>query len=456
MTLVHPRHAPDVRLTGRFAPGDVQIYRHVPFHVPSGITQLHFDVEYNDRIGSGVFLTGGNTLDIGLFDERGAQSGSPGFRGWSGSNKTSITVGAVWSTPPYRSGPINAGEWQVLLGPYKIGPNGLDYQVDIWFDPGIAEPEPDRTPILDLEQRTVPPPIEAGWMRGDLHSHSVASDGDSSLLDMLQAAQRAGLDFMGSTDHNAAVLPVAPNEPGLPLLIPGIEVTTYKGHWNVWGADRWFDFRLPDGDSVRREMQIAIEAGGFVSANHPKPFGPPWEYGFGLGYQGIEVWNGYWPALNATSLGVWDLHLSTGQRVVAMAGSDTHFLRGEDDGPFSRARLGFPTMWVKPRDPLSAASVIEELKAGRSFISAGPEGPQILIYRTGDRDVTIRTGGAAGLTLTLISAGKVFAATAVDRDGWDNEYRLPAATSHVRAQLMDACGNVEALTNALWLDTPVP
>ncbi|MBX3071177.1 MAG: CehA/McbA family metallohydrolase [Thermomicrobiales bacterium] len=447
-----PLAPPDIQLTGRFELDDVQVYRHVPFEVPAGVRQIHLDVAYNDRISSDKYLTGGNTLDVGLFDERGSQSGSLGFRGWSGSNKTAITVGETWSTPPYRSEPIGAGTWQVLLGPYKIGPNGLDYSVDIWFDPGIEKPEPNRSPILDLSVATVPPPIEAGWLRGDLHSHSTASDGDSTLLDMLQAARRAGLDFMGSTDHNAAMLPEAPDDPDLPLLIPGIEVTTYKGHWNVWGANRWFDFRLPDGEAVRSEMQIARNAGGFVSANHPKPFGPPWEYGFGLGYQGIEVWNGYWQSLNAISLAAWDAHLAAGQRVVAMAGSDTHFLRGEDQGALRRATIGHPTMWVKPDDPTSATSILDEIRAGRSFISASPTGPQMLIDHTGDRDVSIRTGGAAGLILALISSGTVISATAVDKDRWDQEFRVPASATHVRAQLMDGCGNVEALTNAVWLD----
>ena len=125
---------PDVMLQGRFAPGEQRRYRHVPFTVPPGVRQLHLAYEYTERIGSDPLLFGGNTLDLGLFDERGTAAGSPGFRGWSGSNKSTLTIDEAWSTPPYQPGLPGAGVWHVLLGPYKIGPRGLDYTVNVWFN----------------------------------------------------------------------------------------------------------------------------------------------------------------------------------------------------------------------------------------------------------------------------------------------------------------------------------
>ena len=94
---------PDITLTGRFEPADELTYRHLPFQVPEGIRQLHVSVTYIARIGSNPTLRGGNTLDIGLFDARGAESGGDGFRGWSGSEKTEITIDRDWATPPYRA-----------------------------------------------------------------------------------------------------------------------------------------------------------------------------------------------------------------------------------------------------------------------------------------------------------------------------------------------------------------
>jgi len=52
---------------------------HVPFDIPDGVNQLLIDITYNDRIGSSPMLRGGNTLDIGLFDEQGIGQRQPGF-----------------------------------------------------------------------------------------------------------------------------------------------------------------------------------------------------------------------------------------------------------------------------------------------------------------------------------------------------------------------------------------
>src|SRR5688572_14122834 len=132
---MNPGRAPDIVLRGRFTRGDERRYRHVPFDVPSGHRQLHIRIQYNDRISSDPRAGGGNTLDVGLFDERGNAPGSPGFRGWSGSERLEITIDEAWATPPYRAGVIGGGTWQLVLGPYKIGPNGLAYTAEIWLDP---------------------------------------------------------------------------------------------------------------------------------------------------------------------------------------------------------------------------------------------------------------------------------------------------------------------------------
>nr|MBA2519062.1 hypothetical protein [Chloroflexia bacterium] len=142
-----PTTPPNIVLTGHLKPGQERIYAHLPFPVPPGIGQLHLRYGYNDRIDSDPMLAGGNTLDLGLFDERGINAGSPGFRGWSGSAKDELTIAPNWATPPYRASIIGPGTWHVLLGPYKVGPRGLDYRVEIWLDPESALPTAPRPPI---------------------------------------------------------------------------------------------------------------------------------------------------------------------------------------------------------------------------------------------------------------------------------------------------------------------
>src|ERR1051326_2086024 len=134
----------DVLLAGRFDGEHERRYAHVPFEVPPGVRALHVRYDYSERIPSDPLVHGGNTLDIGLFDERGIAPGSPGFRGWSGSSKLEFSVTERWATPPYVAGPIAAGTWYVLLGPYKVGPRGCAYRVEITFgpDPGEQDSRP--------------------------------------------------------------------------------------------------------------------------------------------------------------------------------------------------------------------------------------------------------------------------------------------------------------------------
>ena len=125
----------------------------------------------------------------------------------------------------------------------------------------------------------------------------------------------------------------------MPLLIPGNETTTYRGHWNVWGVDGWFDFREPTLEMVQAEMRRAAATGGTVSVNHPKPWGPEWEYGEMEGAHAIEVWNGPWERLNALSVVEWEERLLRGERLVAVGGSDTHVIRVDPGtGPLRRPR----------------------------------------------------------------------------------------------------------------------
>ena len=157
MILSQKLAAPSLILHGRFAPDQARRYVHVPFDVPTGVRQIHLRCSYNGRIGSDPTLTGGNTLDIGLFDELGMLGGGPGFRGWSGSELLAFTVGEDWATPPYRPGPIKSGTWHVLLGPYKIAPTGLDYRIEVFFNPGVSSEErPRRTPSFEPPPRLAP------------------------------------------------------------------------------------------------------------------------------------------------------------------------------------------------------------------------------------------------------------------------------------------------------------
>jgi hypothetical protein len=401
-----PDRSPDIALTGTFHEERECSMEHVPFDIPDGVNQLLIDIAYNDRIGSSPLVRGGNTLDIGLFDEQGIASGSPGFRGWSGSEKTRIVIGGDWSTPPYRAGRPGAGIWHLLLGPYKIGPNGLRWEARIWLDPGIPVPQTPPAPELSrLYRPRIPDAAEPRWYRGDLHMHTIYSDGSGTPADVAVAAVEAGLDFYGITDHNRAQSPVdlVPQGGGWPVLVPGVEVTTYAGHFNVWGTDRWYDFREPTAEGLQRAVDAARADGGTVSLNHPKPFGPAWEYPEVTGFHTIEAWNGWWAVFNAQSLAFWQRQLGREDALPMIGGSDMHQCRshGAPERPLEPPRIGFPTTWVRVEGELTPAAILQAVREGRTFLSESPSGPQMFDVSTED-EIRLHIAHAKGHALLLV------------------------------------------------------
>jgi hypothetical protein len=440
----------DVVLEGRFEAADLMRYSLVPFDVPSGCRQLEIRCAYSDRIDSDPLLSGGNTLDIGLFDPRGVETGSVGFRGWSGSHKDEFVVGEDWSTPPYAAGPMPPGTWNLLLGPYKVGPRACDWRVEIRLNPGLQPFERDLVRTGD-PVRPALPSARNGWVRGDLHCHTRYSDGDSWPGEMLHAAAEAGLDFLGVTDHNnvAHQAEYGPGGGGLPIVIPGVEVTTYRGHWNAWGTDRWWEFREPEALAVDRAMAAARTSGAFVSVNHPKPFGPPWEYAGVRSFDAVEVWNGPWDRLNSFALAFWEARLRAGQRLVAVGGSDTHLLRSQDPDPRHAQAIGMPTTWVEAGPNPDARAILQEMRAGRTFVSASPRGPQLYLDRSGD-GVQVTVCDASGAALTVLSDEGAIAAEAGRSGVWSTTVDVPTSAAYVRAQLVGPHGELRALTSPLW------
>lgn len=450
-----------ITVSTRFEPDEFQTLRHVPFHVPDGVRQLHISIAYNDRISSDPSATSGNTLDIGLFDNHGKQSNGAGLRGWSGSVRTEITIDQSWATPPYRAGDIGAGTWNMLLGAYKVGPNGLNAEITIAFNTNYRRPEEPPVPELSgLTRAALPPAVEPGWYRGDLHMHTVYSDGDSYPHEVAAIAYQTGLDFYGITDHNRAQSPRAlvPTGDGWPVLVGGVEVTTYAGHFNVWGTDGWYDFRDSTPEGLQKAVEAAIADGGLVSLNHPKPFGPPWEHPQVTGFHAVETWNGWWGRLNNLSTMYWADMLnddSADRWHVGIGGSDTHKNRapGMAANPLSPTAIGYPTLWIQTNHELSERSILEAIRAGRCFVSEAPYGPQLIVRREGD-DIIAHVVGADGDALLAVGRHGTVTAQAVTTSEatfrWPLDSLRESNAAYVRFEIHTPTGGVRALSNPVW------
>ena len=462
-------------LQRHFTPDQAGSYQLLSFTVPPGVTQLVVRYDYTERISAKPQETGGNTIDLGLFDARGAAFPAAGFRGWSGSERGEIKVGREGATPGYLPGPLPPGEWHVLLGLYKVAPQGCDCTVEVTFtfDPAAESSNPpertaSETPFGVLAD-PLPRPGLDGWYRGDLHCHTWHSDGDSPPQEVIATAERMGLDFLAITDHNtvSTLRDIGPGRPSHMLLIPGLEVTTYKGHANVWGLTEWVDFRCPDDLHMAQTLATARARGGLVSCNHPRPQGPSWQFAMANGYDCVEVWNGPWPVANEACVAFWEAHLRQGRRVPAVGGSDTHRLRHRS---LTGRWLGVPTTWVYCPQGLTQATLFSAIRAGHVFISRMPCGPQLYLWADADGDgryelltgdegspagdtVTIkaRAMGASGRVLSLLGPAGVVRRCTIRHDDYEDECVVPAER-YVRAQI-EQDSEVVALTNPIYFQT---
>lgn len=401
----------------------------LPFEAPPGTARLHVRYQVNRRLGGDkIGQQEGNIVDIGLFDPQGAEFlTAQGFRGWSGTARQAFTVSADEATPGYLAAPVQPGTWRILLGLYQLAPEGCDYRVVITLEEaggrGDQSPGEDgraKEEVLNREK------VGPRWYRGDLHAHTWHSDGSAPLADLAAAARAQGLDFVAVTEHNTVShLPLlsAHSAPDL-LLIPGVEISTYHGHANVWPVDwpndRFVEFRCQTDEQMAQVREAVRARGMLFSINHPKDDGPPWEFGDLFDPDCIEVWGAPWFISNYQSLAVWDEQLRAGKRVTAVGGSDKH--QGPFTGELGWYEVGAPCTWVYA-DALSVEAISAGIRAGRVSISTGPSGPQI--------ELTAKETNGEGWAMM------------------GDELRLPAGAGlHLRCRVQGGAGNLLRLISA--------
>ena len=366
---------PAIVIRGALTRADHQTYRDLPFSVPAGVGRLTVTFAYTGQDHHA-------TLDIGLYDpER--------FRGWSGGNKTSLTLSATDATPSYLPGPIRPGRWRLVVGAPNIRPGTTAaYTATIRFARAGAAPA-----VSTFSDR----PLRSGpaWYRGDLHLHTAHSDGTCPaqsgamvpcpVFKTLEAAAARDLDFIAVTDHNTVsqdqdLRQLQPYFDRL-LLIPGEEVTTFHGHANVFGLTDPIDFRAVADDPLGLGAVLAVvkRAGGLIAINHPAL--PSGEACMGCGWsltkadfsriQAVEVITGGAVAVAGgladsplSGIAFWQARLNAGDRLTAIGGSDNHAPATDLARPGS---VGSPTtvVWA---DDLSERAILAGIRAGHVFV----------------------------------------------------------------------------------------
>jgi DNA polymerase (family 10) len=87
-----------------------------------------------------------------------------------------------------------------------IKPVAAKTEADVYKKLGLAYVEPelreDRGEIDAARARTLPDLITAGDIKGDLHTHTTASDGVNTIEEMAAAAKELGYEYLAITDHS--------------------------------------------------------------------------------------------------------------------------------------------------------------------------------------------------------------------------------------------------------------
>jgi len=280
------------------------------------------------------------------------------------------------------SGALPAGEWRLIVEAHAIISElvilSIEVNLNQEFTPGIKTTEKCQAELRDLDRKE---PLfreereSSGWFGGDFHIHSHHSDGNHSVYELMTYLQGKGLDFFVLTDHNTT-LGWKEKYLSKTLVIPGIEISTFFGHFvliNWIGDINWFSL---ERESTFEDIAAEIKKkGALFSVAHPACIGDPictgcrWDYpNFYWGAADIiEVWAGSWSerrAENIKTLKRWENLLNQGLKVIAVSGSDIHQLE-----PYKKD-YGRTYVWAKSK---TREGIMKGLKEGKVYITSGPK-----------------------------------------------------------------------------------
>lgn len=267
---------------------------------------------WSSRLDAGAFLPLRNLLNFSLYDPEGNFVGrwdSPQYFGkW-------MTIGRQTSRG-FLVRPLVPGQWVLELEVHALLSERvvatLDFSLDVY--------------------------TKKQWFAGEMHAHTNNSDGKASLSEVIDKLEGTGLDFLVLSDHNTtAAYPDIPKE-GPPLIIPGLEWTTFYGHSVALGIREYIDWRTTRrSDDLSAKINELRRQGGLFSVAHPFSVGDPvctgceWEYSNldPAQIDTLEIWSGSWrkgAVPNWRAIAWWDQLLNQGYRITGVAARDMHQL----------------------------------------------------------------------------------------------------------------------------------
>jgi len=299
------------------------------------------------------------------------------------------------------------------------------------------------------------------WYKGNLHTHTINSDGDSSPGTVARWYKEHRYHFLVLSDHNYLTGPGGLNDFLAAgerfLLIPGEEVTaTYEEkavHVNAFRIAATIEPYFGTGlvDTIQGNVDAVHEAGGLPSLNHPnfRWSISPADLARIERLRLFEVYNGH-PGVNNHGGGgspgldaMWDEVLTAGRRLFGVAVDDAHVFKR-----FGPQHSNPGRGWVAVRAPeLSTEAILGALERGDFYASTGVELENVT---RGTRSLTvqIRPEGDFKYTTEFIGEDGRILETSF---GNPASYDLKAGEQYVRAKVRASDGSV-AWVQPVWAE----
>ena len=303
--------------------------------------------------------------------------------------------------------------------------------------------------LLPAAQTTPAPGFK--WYKGNLHTHTINSDGDSSPDAVARWYKEHRYNFLVLTDHNFLTQPEGLNSIFAAedrfLLISGEEVTSgfqdKPIHVNGFKLPHTVDPLVGSSvvDTIQLNTDVIRGVGGMPSLNHPnfRWAVTPDELVQVNGLKLFEVYNGH-PRTNDVGGGgfpdleeMWDSVLTAGREIYGIAVDDAHTFKAFGPGESNPGR-GWVT--VKARE-LSTSAVLEALDAGEFYSSTGVELDEVTRLPDGLR-VHIKDDDDVKFTTEFIGQDGKLLAKSFDNPA---EYTLKAQDKYIRAKVSSSNGD---------------
>lgn len=291
------------------------------------------------------------------------------------------------------------------------------------------------------------------WFKGNTHTHTLNSDGDSTPDDVVKWYRQNGYNFVFITDHeyitNVAPLNHLFGKPETFLVISAQEVTdSFEKkplHINGLGLTKAVMPNRLSGavETLQKNIDDIRAAGGVPQLNHPN-------FGWALTAADIkklknvrlmEIYNGH-PLVNNLGGGgslsveqIWDEILSSGQIIYGIADDDSHYFKRIGDKAAPTPGHG----WVYVRAAeLTPSAILASLDRGDFYASTGVELEDYSTDASGI-SIKIKEQRSSKYTVQFIGTGG-----RVLKETFDNPavYKIAGNEGYVRAKIFESNGKL--------------